>query len=1098
MKKDLTATTLLVFLFIWLINPSFVQADTYSLPLFTVTNVLVVPKDQQLDPQYPQLISNAVHQVQEKYTQLLGGQTFKINESDNPLVIRSNKTLSQLCNQKDPCDPFTLLAQLPDTGLPISDIGETIEIQTPVILNIYVVGWTHPAMVGYGWWYRQYDSSWTLMGDSALASLKGRFNRNQEMLCQQILGRSCSDEDAVRLTAHELGHAFGLSTASRWANSHPCTTAKVDECRFDLDPKYRPDPIEWTHSLMGFGSIPYNNLGLNDSCVNPEKTLLKNSRYFGGTGYDNLNFDNCLKLPNTDNIKVAGIENGNKVTVDDEITIQTERLLPTDSNLKVVFPGDNTSQSVEILGEGKLLVTVPKTFSGEIILVANRGLGEIRSNPYPITIISRSPMIQKIEPAEAKPGDTMTIWGDYFMDDRPNIQSSKPLVRLGGYNTAISDILEYTKNYVKFQVPLNVTAGEIPVTVEVGSVNTKTQKFLSQQSNQVNVKILGSSRLEGRLERATTASTTFRDVSPGELVNFTAFVLENSSTPQTAEIWVMNQSGKTGCDGKSQGKWCQAGQLSLPASSTPGRYHTFTGSYIPKSSGAYVAVINILESSGVKCSGDPNRGSDWVDCGENSRLYFTVLPKQEIPESDKITAHYQVNNNSGVLVGVMPTLCDYIQNGSKSCVWGATYSVRNGEAVTFDHNFYAGTVGKLQPRIVYEVGCTVTPPELNQPCVWQSAKLGDKLTFKVLLEKVIIQPIQQASPSASIQSTCSLTANSTTIKAGESINWTITSTPKGTRAYWRGTNNGVSIVPTEVERYSAKTPWEESYQYLEPGFYTRYVGIEDETGKTICSTDLTTGPVSVSVQEANKKITNVTLSSAGQVQDMLNAGPIRIHLPGEEGYAQTFNVLVTVQYSDSSRSYQNLSFRYTPPQTANPPNRTVCTGECGDANGKTTSGLICSGWIEGNKWSNCPDPQYPYCFTCPEIGQTIPIASPPSISLPPSPSPPSSPTSSVSTDCKGVVYSCTGLTCSDGTTPPGTGCYETNNDPNNRWMTECLASCPTTPSGITSCTGEGEVCADSAGKPMDGSNKKCTIYVDSKVKDKSCADKEWYCWKDCY
>lgn len=44
--------------------------------------------------------------------------------------------------------------------------------------------------------------------------------------------------------------------------------------------------------------------------------------------------------------------------------------------------------------------------------------------------------------------------------------------------------------------------------------------------------------------------------------------------------------------------------------------------------------------------------------------------------------------------------------------------------------------------------------------------------------------------------------------------------------------------------------------------------------------------------------------------------------------------------------------------------------------------------------------------------------------------------------CGGSTFSCDGITCPDGSTPPGTGCYETGGDPNNRWRTECLSNCP--------------------------------------------------------
>lgn len=1105
MKKALAITTLLTSLFFWSIAPAYGQTQSNPLPSLTVTNVLVVPKDQQLDPEYPQLIANTVRLVQAKYQEILGGQTFNINQDSNPIVIHSNKTLSELCKQKNPCEPSLLLSQLVDTGLPITDIsrtwedgsvGEAVEIREPVILNIYVVGWTHPAAAGIGWWYRHYQSGWTVMGDYALAAMKGGpFNRNHELLCQTILGRSCSSQDALHLTAHELGHAFGLSMGSRWSNGHPCTTAKVDECRPDLDPKYRPDPIEWTYSLMGYGSIPFTNLGLNDSCVNPEKTLLKNSRYFGGAGFDHLNFENCLKLPSTSTIKITGIEKGTRIAIEDEITIQTEGLLPDDANLKVVFPGDNPSQRVEKLDEGKLLVTVPTTFSGEMVISVMRNGEEIRSNPYPITVVSHAPFIQKVEPAAARAGDTVTILGDYFVDDRPNIQSSVPMIRLG--STQISNILEYSKTHIKFQIPTNTTVGITPVMVEVGTLNTKTQKSLLWRSNGVDIKILGSSVLEGKLERAITASAAFKEVAPGELVNFTASVLEKNSTPQTAEIWVINQSGETGCDGKLQGRWCQAGQLSLPSSSIPGRQYSFTGSYVPKSPGVYVAVVNILGSNDLKCSGDPNRPTDWLDCGENSRLYFTVS-KEEVSKQATITAHYQIINNSGVMAHISPTLCEYIQGG-KSCVGIGTFTVKEGEDVSFDYSFHTSPRGQLKARVLYEIGCAISPPELNQGCEWQSAKPGDKLMFKVVLGKVTVQPVEPSPPSKSAQPICSLTASPVSVKVGESITWTITAEPKGARAYWRGTNNGVSIVPIQVERYPTASSWQESYQYSQPGSYVRYVGIEDETGKTICTTEQR----AVLVQDTSKKIVKVTLTSTGQVHDLIGTGQTVIRLPGTIGLAQTFDLLITIEYSDATRSYKNLSFRYNPPQTTSTPFRTVCPGECGDANGRTAGGTVCSGWIEGNKWSNCPDTQYPYCFTCPETGQGS--SSPPSNITPPSP-PSLAPTPS-STICNGVVYSCTGLSCTDGSTPPGTGCYETGGDLNNRWRIECLASCPTPSSSITqsqvpvastSCTGSGEVCADSEGKPMDGSAQKCKAYLNDATKDKSCADQYWYCWKDCY
>lgn len=78
-----------------------------------------------------------------------------------------------------------------------------------------------------------------------------------------------------------------------------------------------------------------------------------------------------------------------------------------------------------------------------------------------------------------------------------------------------------------------------------------------------------------------------------------------------------------------------------------------------------------------------------------------------------------------------------------------------------------------------------------------------------------------------------------------------------------------------------------------------------------------------------------------------------------------------------------------------------------------------------------------------------------------------------SSQCNGTVYSCSDIKCDDGiTTAPGTGCYETGGDPNNRYRTECKRNC--TASSTTGGTGSSGTTTNTGGTTADVSTPTIT------------------------
>lgn len=352
---------------------------------------------------------------------------------------------------------------------------------------------------------------------------------------------------------------------------------------------------------------------------------------------------------------------------------------------------------------------------------------------------------------------------------------------------------------------------------------------------------------------------------------------------------------------------------------------------------------------------------------------------------------------------------------------------------SFEYNFYRSTDSKkIFPEREYEITCFAYSDDFSYNCAFKLVKGGGAVSFEIDI------PAEQAIGEVN-RASCGLSASPDYIRAGEEITWTITSTPPGASAYWRGRNNDISILAQDVEGYSDNAEWAQKYRYTTPGVYERFVGIQDQDGKTIC----TTNTVYVSVQGEEKEEVGPLLPITGQPETPAPTpapAPVptkiiinlvgreiditteskNLQLPGEVGTAQTFNLPIRIEYSDASVSFKTITFRYNPPSVQ----PAVCPGRCGDSDGRTAEGITCSGWIQGS-FSNCLDPTYLYCFTCPEAAQPIQTPS---------------------------------------------------------------------PSSAVDCTTAGGTCADSSGNTADG--KKCTAYLNSSEKDNSCGQ-YYYCWNNC-
>lgn len=690
--------------------PLIQKASPYKFPKYTVTNVIIVPADIDLDPDYPRLVSEAVKTVQARYSELLDGQTFQINqENGDPVILKSSKSLGYFCNPR--CEPGPMDDELKNNGFPV--------FQNQTVLNVFGAGFRSFGTGGLGDWNKSTDSGMTWMGEAVLKGLKGTQRRESEILCAAMSGMSCDASERMRIIAHELGHSFGLLMASRWAKSHSCTVTSPNECQDDLDPKFRPGKEE-SRSIMSYASnLQYT---FNDSCVNPEKTLLKNSKFFGGKGYGGLNFENCLS-PITEEIKIVGIEANEKVYPGDTIVLQTEGLRPTDKETRIFFgPASDLALSSIKIGMNRLQVVVPPRAygSGYIFVTATRENNRtVKSNPYKIGISGFFPRLDSIDPPQAKTGDIITITGENFVIDTEIIKSLVPIVHIGGLQ--VEDFIEYDNKHIKLQIPQNVSLGKNNVSVEVSFLQKGFQTPTYSESANLPLQITGSTVISAKLEGPSTAQV-------GKTITFLVTIDSENTFFDSAEVLVQISEANKSCN-ERRGNWCKIGSTALPAKvimNTP---------YTPQQTGSYLAVINAYGKEGVKCSGDPGRPPDWVDCGEQSRLKIQVY-------SNQINVNYSIQNNSEKGIVVLPKICEII-NGIRECRdSGYTEILEPNTFRGFSHTFDRGVEGfTIKEGAQYEVSCYFYTVEgekggrLVSNCPSRITRAGETVNINTTIKK---------------------------------------------------------------------------------------------------------------------------------------------------------------------------------------------------------------------------------------------------------------------------------------------------------------------------------------------------------------------------
>lgn len=792
MKKLLLIVFLLitsVALAVSLKSKSVFSQNKYSFPAYTVTNVILVPADVELDPEYPSLVSEAVKKIQARYAEILGGQTFKINkENGDPIVVKSKRTLKDLCKWPEgppymvDCSEFTNTKKvLSEEGLPVN----FPDIKGQHVFNVFVAGLVLPYL-GMAEWREDTDFGFTHMGEAVLRGLKGNTSRYAELLCQATYGTSCTGEIAMRTIAHELGHAFGLLMASRWAVAHPCSVAKPNECRPDLDKKFYPNADEWNYSLMGYGSggRPLKTIGFNDSCVNPERTLLKHSPFFGGQGYKDLKFDGCLKTASED-IKITSIETVGEAFEGNSITIHTEGLLPEDQDLKVFFPPqDEPAFSVERVDVNKIKATIPTyAISGDILLQATRNGKQIRSIPHPFKIYSPSPRIEKVEPSSAKPGDIVTLYGNLFVYKKEGF-NSKPSIVISHISEFI-DPVEYDKNHLKFKIPTNISLGQSTIMVSL-DLYYNNEIVRSFSSNYAYINVIGSYGIEARIE-------TNQTIIVGEPNQITIWA-QSDSTLDAAEIWVefRGEGGEEGCEGdKRVRNFCRIGKAQF-TSGIPGQPQKFTIAFTPHRQGLYFLVANVYGSSNLKCSGDFRRPSDWVDCGERSRIYLTASQKETgvgipsaetvaIAKKQEIRVMYYLENKLENKIILTPEICE-ITGGDNSCSFLTINNITGSPNLevspgTTKAREYTITdiLGKpIRTGGQYKITCWVDEIDKDGnygrvigKCQDKPARAGDKLEFVFqATNKGLIPTSPKPGVPISRETICSLTASKTFIRGG--------------------------------------------------------------------------------------------------------------------------------------------------------------------------------------------------------------------------------------------------------------------------------------------------------------------------------------------
>lgn len=438
---------------IYSINTKSASAQEYVEP------ILLIPSDKtDLIDQYQQdlpKVYTSLKLVQQKYSELLGGPTFKLIE---PRIMVLDQTSSQS----------------------LSSIGYSQLVNR--ILNEYIqffdtdnkifIIWM-PGLEGH---IEAYNSNGSQIS-AKTAGANGKFRRGDKILnviwlpesnFQKLVLGAYGDVDngELKTAAHEIGHAYGLN--------HPCTVETTAWCtkeQAEIQPLAPSDDAQ--KSIMGYNSTPFSKAVFNNSIHNPDiKTLMENP------------FIN---------------PEGKPYPPPDDVYLYKEgvALQSTQVNL---YPGSKSP--IRIAGKmfgsekGKVELTLNFTgfgyeqtieapeyaidWSNELITVSLQE--EFMGSPYSIKVTIVTPSGKKIpvdgeialfvgrqnnltssSPDPARNGNEVTISGDNFGDAQgeivfPDFSSGKPL-------PSKLTILNWSNNQITAYIPQNNTSPTIPVLI---------------------------------------------------------------------------------------------------------------------------------------------------------------------------------------------------------------------------------------------------------------------------------------------------------------------------------------------------------------------------------------------------------------------------------------------------------------------------------------------------------------------------------------------------------------------------------------------------------------------------------------------------------
>lgn len=263
---------LLVIQLIFGVHPVF--ATTYVVrPYIIVLNTWndkVTPQDLE---HYKANIRKALGQVQQWYVGALNGKTFNIDNQEikvdyptkTPRLEKYGTTFDLI---KD------IYGLLGEHDLNFSSI---IRPESGVVKIVFIIGSSNLLATG-GPLKNGVDFITT--GDiEEGGNSKGAAFINHVYL--EDLDKPADDKAhkfALKAIAHELGHTFGAIFTDH-VNGHPCTVASPNQCKPGA-PFPRPTEIEWTQSVMGYGSAALEgNVSFNNSKYNPEKFILFKSLF---------------------------------------------------------------------------------------------------------------------------------------------------------------------------------------------------------------------------------------------------------------------------------------------------------------------------------------------------------------------------------------------------------------------------------------------------------------------------------------------------------------------------------------------------------------------------------------------------------------------------------------------------------------------------------------------------------------------------------------------------------------------------------------------------------------------------------------------------